>query len=543
MRRTLTIIITIFLYNLTQGYAQNWQQGQKLTATDRVMSAKFSKSLDLSGRIIGVGAHRVGTDVEGKNPLSRAGAVYFYYKDDLGNWGDAQKVVSSDRREQDNFGTSLAVSGGAAIIGAYKRDELDERGQSLYQCGAAYIFERDETGEWIEKQKLIAPDKDSLNYFGVSVDIFQDYAVVGASYRAYSEKNGNRLPQVGAVYIYQRDTSGKWNIVQEITPPNPEPFALFGWSVAISDSYVVVGAYKEDNGASTQDKLVNAGAVYIFRKTNEATWEYDSRLIASDRSSGSWFGWDVAVSGQYMLAGAPQDPYGMSPQEQKNKSGSAYIFKKSSNGNWEEIKKLKAPDWAEEASFGYAVDLSGDRVLIGARWEDFDANNTEKLNNAGAAYLYQIDNQKKWQFTEKITPEKRHVNDWFGFSVALDEDEALIGAFSDDYDAMGDHFVNDAGAAYVFSSTVSTSLTKKTKPIDSMSLFSPNPTSNTVYISGIPGHNYRIWIYDLTGNLLLSHEYEWNASIDFGMLSSGIYLAYWTDDMGNKKVQKIILSK
>ncbi|GMV84090.1 MAG: hypothetical protein AMXMBFR7_52740 [Planctomycetota bacterium] len=153
-------------------------------------------------------------------------------------------------------------------------------------------------------------------------------------------------------------------------------------------------------------------------------------MTASDAAAFDWFGWSVALSGDTALMGAPHDDDGVGD------SGSAYIFVRNA-GVWSQQAKLTASDAAASDLFGHSVSVSGDTALIGA-YKDDDGG-----TDSGSAYVF-VRNAGAWSQQAKLTAWDPAADDRFGWSVALCEDTALVGAYLDDDGGSA------SGAAYVF---------------------------------------------------------------------------------------------
>lgn len=222
----------------------------------------------------------------------------------------------------------------------------------------------------------------------------------------------------------------------------------FGYSVAISGSYAVVGAMNEDDDAAGANAFENSGAAYLFYN-NAGTWKKVKKLVASNRFTGSNFGSSVAIDGDYIVIGASNDSYGPFMR-----MGSAYIFKKDQGGadNWGEVKKITAPLRNENDFFGLSVSISSDHVIIGAYQEDQDSDESATLSNAGSAYLFKKDfgGLENWGFVQKITAPIRGEEDYFGRSVAISGDIAVVGAYQEDQDNNENNQLDDSGSAYIF---------------------------------------------------------------------------------------------
>ncbi len=180
----------------------------------------------------------------------------------------------------------------------------------------------------------------------------------------------------GAAYVFNRNQGGadNWGQVTKLTASSPENAAYFGYSVAVSGNFAVVGTLGED-GTGT-----NLGAAYIFDKDFGGTdsWGQVARLTASDAENNDEFGFSVAIDGDYVVVGTIQeDGAGTS-------RGAAYIYGRNYGGqdNWGEVMKLTALDAADQDWFGYSVAISGDYAVVGAAFEDGAGT------NRGAVYIF-----------------------------------------------------------------------------------------------------------------------------------------------------------
>jgi hypothetical protein len=322
---------------------------------------------------------------------SYAGAAYLFVRNGA-SFSEEQKVVVSDGAPNDYFGWSVSLHADRALIGAYA--ENDAR-------GAAYVFVRDGSS-WTEEQKLVASDGAEGDNFGWSVSLAHDRALVTAS-----ANDGVR----GAAYVFVRDGSS-WAEEQKLVASDGEPDDLLGYSAALGADRAVLGAPGKDG---------SRGAAYVFVRSG-SSWSEQQKLVASDWESDDLFGCSVSLDGDRALLGAYwQDAF----------RGAAYTFLRSDD-TWTEEQKLVASDAADGHRFGNAVSLDGDRALIGAYAND---------NARGAAYVFGRSGGS-WNEEQKLVASDGAPSDLFGWSVSLAAGRALVGAYYDD---------NLRGAAYVFS--------------------------------------------------------------------------------------------
>ena len=246
------------------------------------------------------------------------------------NWVQEDKLTASDGATGDYFGVSVSIDADYAIVGAYK-DDSDR--------GSAYVFKRSGTS-WVQENKLTASDGATGDRFGVSVSIDADYAIVGAS----SDDSAK-----GSAYVFKRSGTN-WVQEDKLTASDGATGDYFGVSVSIDADYAIVGAYCDDSAK---------GSAYVFKR-GEASWVLENKLTASDGATFDYFGQSVSIDGNYAIVGAKGD---------NSDRGSAYVFKRSGT-NWVQEDKLTASDGATDDGFGQSVSIDGYTTLVGAYGDD-----------------------------------------------------------------------------------------------------------------------------------------------------------------------------
>ncbi len=307
-------------------------------------------------------------------------------------WALQQELTAPDGASGDQFGYSVALSGGTALVGAANKSS----GQ-----GYVYSFTRSGTA-WALGQEFTEASGEPDDCFGCSLALSGSTAVIGASGVADS---------VGAAYVYAQ--SGEtWTQQAQFLGANAGDD--FGFSVALSpdQSTALVGAFGTSN---------STGSAYFFQKSG-ATWtQPQPPVTASDAAAGDRFGYAVALGGGTALVGAYA----------KGASGVAYTFSRGSS--WTQQQKLAPPDGTGFDSFGSAVAIDGATAVIGA----YERGGTV---GPGAAYVYTGGGASGWTAApqELLAPSS---GQYFGFAVAAGGGTVGVGAFGAS---------NDAGAAYLY---------------------------------------------------------------------------------------------
>ena len=313
-----------------------WTQQQKLTASDGQSGDQFGTSVHISGTSVIVGST--------KNQSN--GAAYIFTRSGS-TWTQQQKLTASDGAANDYFGNSVVIDGDNAIIGAF----LDDDGGG--GSGSAYVFTRSGS-TWTQQGKLIASDDQTSDRFGIAVDINNDYAIVGAS---FEDAGGN---ESGAAYIFVRSGS-TWTQQQKLTASDAGASYYFGNSVAIDGDTALVASYWNDH-----DGVDKTGAGYVFTRSG-STWtqqqKLTSTLTGSSRQLGKW----AALEGDNIVMGSGKDKI---------------VIYSRSGSTWTQDLITEGDDTAYNDRFSFSVDISGRSIISSAEYED------EAASNAGAVYVF-----------------------------------------------------------------------------------------------------------------------------------------------------------
>jgi Tol biopolymer transport system component len=278
------------------------------------------------------------------------GRAYIYNTD-----GTGEIILDKPAGVTEQFGTSIAMSDTKLVVGASATNGYS---------GKVYTYNLDGTGE----QEITASDGGgSYHLFGKSVAISDTKVVVGAS---GDDDSGDGS---GAVYVYNLDGTGEVKITASDGFDNDN----FGWSVAITDTKIVVGAQYNDDPN-------NSGSVYVYNLDGTG----EQKITASDGVDHDWFGSSVVITDTKIFVGAAGN------------NGAVYVYNTDGTGEL----KITASDGNAGDRFGESVAISGTKVVVGARDDD----------SKGAVYVYNTDGTGE----QKITASDGAANDQFGGSVA-----------------------------------------------------------------------------------------------------------------------------
>ena len=300
----------------------------------------------------------IGADNRTVDGHDHAGAAYVYVRSG-GIWSLQAELTAAAAAANDWFGTSVALDGDNALVGAAGRTVGGQ-----YYAGAALVFTR-AGGGWSQQAELTAGDGAAGDELGHAVALSGDTALVGAE-----NKNVAGAAGAGAAYVFTR-SGGTWSPQAELTAPDAASRAGFGSALAVSGDTALVGA----GGAPSGGRLA-AGSAYVYARSG-ATWSWQAQLTDPDGAAGDWFGSALVLSGDRALIGA----WGATVAG-KSEAGAAYVFGRGAAG-WAQLAKVTAPDASYGDNFGTSLGLSGDTALLGAPRKTVGAQPL-----AGVAYVY-----------------------------------------------------------------------------------------------------------------------------------------------------------
>ncbi len=313
-------------------HGAGWVLQQELTASNGKGNDQFGYSVALSGDVALIGAN---------NGTQNTGAAYVFLRT-AGVWTQQQELSASDAQTGDKFGSSVALNGATALIGAPAKTV----GSNQLQ-GAAYVFTAS-GGTWSQSAELTASDGAAGDRFGSAMSANGNIALIGAPYRNV---------QQGAAYIFS--VSGmSWTQVQDFAAWDGLPSDYFGSSVSVSGNLGIVGSQRS---AAPGFAYLGTSIAGVFSQWVE--------LTASDGVTGDIFGASVAVSGNTAVVGAPFKNSGQ---------GAVYTFVNGA-GSGSQQQELTTSDGLAGDRFGSSVSVSGSAIVAGASY---------KNSQQGAAYVF-----------------------------------------------------------------------------------------------------------------------------------------------------------
>ena len=338
-----------------------------------------------------------------------------------------------DPKSRDHNSLGFGVSGDVKISnGIYF---IGQTGSSLNN-GSVYIYSPKSKDNY-DKEIILAPIEAEMGFdFGFSIDVYNNYMIVGAPHRA---------DLIGRAFLYQKNQAGAWKLVKVIRPKEETWTADFGSKVVINDHHILIadrlsnkekGAVFamnmdaetgdwENNTTLTYKNIIDHGLlghsialhnnnVVIGSRNGNVAIEYDYNSIKDQweeknvftptkYQSKARYGYSVDISGKYLIIGSPGF----------DDKGFVDIFYRSNN-NWERLSSISNPDNIKKSYFGSAVSVNKDHILVGNY-------------NGEKSYIYQINDLSLKLIKSLIAPNKIAYGK-FGRSLDIVNDHILIGA-------------------------------------------------------------------------------------------------------------------
>ncbi|WP_239990690.1 T9SS type A sorting domain-containing protein [Marixanthomonas ophiurae] len=492
MNTTKTITVLLCLLASVTGTAQ-FEEVTKVVSEDREGRAEYGTSVAINENFAVVGASR-------ENGAS--GAAYMYAKDNEGEWSFMQKIAATDSNNGAEYGGGAAFVDDYVVVAAGRADV-----EGVIRAGALYVYEQN-NNVWELNSKLIASDYSSDAKMGMnptSLATENNTIVAGAP---------GENAWTGSVYIFT-EQEGTWTETQKIMAPNPQSPEAFGIGVAISGDQLAVGS----------DKVYDLkGAVFMYTKNNDGIWEYDQTVVASDGVAEDYFGNSISILDDQMVIGA----YGVD-----NELGKAYIFEKNSEGIWEEVQIVMSDPTTDRTQFGWSTDIQEDMIMVSAPHI--------YGNEVGEVFMYKKTSSGTWVEDQRIQGEDTEGEDFYGWCVAMYEDQVIVGSPREDHDVNGDNEIGDAGAAYIFKDPTLLGGENNEVFANQIRLY-PNPTQNDLHIESQSNAITQLKVYTISGVLLqeVNALNKNNITLNTSSYSSGVYFINVTLEDGSKVIQKVL---
>ena len=336
----------VYVFRKTDG---EWMQRAALTAMDAEMNDGFGSSLASDGDMLVVGSS--GQD-------GKAGSAHVFQRMEDG-WMHQAVLAGEDAGPDDAFGATVGLADGAVFVGAPAADS---------SAGAAYVFERDDSGMWMQAARLQGSQAEADARFGTAIAAANGRAFVGAH-------GGNDA--AGGVYLFERDdSSGEWVEAQLLKGRISQEGDRYGASLDAMGDELLVGIPNFAN---------RTGGAIMYRRDEESNhWESSMLLLPFAASRPPAFASDVAMDGDEIWSGAPFA---------NGAQGGVYRYAKGEDGEYGKSMALDIPDLQRGDLFGGALDISGNLAVAGVGRAEF---------GAGVAAVFERNPEGAWEHSATL---------------------------------------------------------------------------------------------------------------------------------------------
>jgi len=329
----------VYVYRPAAG--GRWQVAMQLSAADSASGDRFGRSLALDGSTLLVGA--TVTD-------SSRGAGYVFERGADGAWKQVAKLSGSGAAPNDALGRSVALSGDGAALSALGTDS---------SRGAVYVFQRSAGGEWSQAARLRPDDLKPNDVFGIGLALSGGQLFVGAP-----QQDSSR----GAVYVFQRDSTGTWALLTKLKARGNELNTRFGSVIVRRGEELFVSAPATSRGA---------GAVVVFHRDSTGVWTEQNRFLPFDATGFIGFGSAIGFDGDETWVGAPGSNAGQ---------GRIYRLLRDSTGRLMSATKFASDSLRAREGFGGTFAARGALAVIGLPGDDYGAGSAIVYTRAAAGW-------------------------------------------------------------------------------------------------------------------------------------------------------------
>jgi hypothetical protein len=374
---------------------------QKIVEQNPSRQNYFGESGDIDGN------YAVAVGIHSENPNAWKGGVVNVYKQNTkGTWEFNRAMFPKVSDSEDRFGQgACALSGNNVIVGDWMN--------AKQEFGAAHIFNFWGDTLWRETAYLAPKNTLGVESFGRSVDIYGNYAVVGAS---------------NAVYIFELQIDNTWQEIKKLTKTNA---GGFGQHVAIHGNYLIVSAEWEGI-----DGIKNSGAVYVYYNSNKVGWKYlqKIKLSAEETKIDAKFGSSISIFKNNIVIGYPKANMG-----EILGAGNVYVYERTKL-KFELKQKLFAEDFGfNKYGFGDQVSISENYIAIGEN---------QGREYQGSVYLFEKIEEEFKQVNRFSSGKKSyHGNDFGQNGLSLSKNNLFVGFPGDDF---CNEKVKGCGSAYFY---------------------------------------------------------------------------------------------
>lgn len=466
------------------------------------------------------------------------GLIYYAFKTSTGDWNERPVYPETlNWKYYTNppdsfpreffFGQSFDVEDSTLVAGAIA-DVYDYYGPNrIDYTGSVFVFKQDKKGNWKQTDRIFDNPPIYSDNFGRKVLLYKGLLFV------YSIYNKVEKDVDGIVNVYKKDETNTWQLIQQITHPEPENVHGFGGNMVVSKNTLAVFSSRKKDPSSTQFYFQSIS--FFEFDSISSTWNFVQEVIDTTLNIGAQ---TLKFHQNQLFVGSPNDRNRL-PVGSFESEGSIAIYAKDPILGWYKSAKIY-PNEIHPHRFGHSFYIHGNHLFAGAPLHEYDENGSSYIENAGALYVFIQNADKEWQELAKITAPDRNTSHYFG-TVSGFENQIIITSSGKADTKPGVPFFLDPLKYFRPSTFYLMNYDSIVSDFLDFKIY-PNPASNFVAVELLAfPPKATISLYNLQGQLisqkiLLNYNY---AEFDLRQLAKGFYLIDVTTTSRSKALKLI----
>jgi len=433
---------------------------QSIHPQDIAQGDKFGETLVMNSEY--AVACAIGDD---NGAIDHTGSVYVFKKQSDGTWQELQKLQPNELNAFDGFGVSLAISEQFIFVGADYADTDADNESFMNAAGAVYVYQLDNTGLWQFHQKLVANDRQAVDWFGYSLAYDNNRLIVGAPGSDFDSNGENNLEAAGAVYVFTLNNISEFEQTQKLTADERKNFHQFGYFCAIQNNTIAV--FGPDNIEETGNLDIFA-SIYFFEEDDNISFLQTQKIVdfgctfARCFKSNFFFYEDFFFANIYLAAGYL--------------SGVINIYKKNQYNHWQIHQQIESGVEKTNQNFGGSMSISNNTLIASSNELNIGPNGPDLIQNVGAAFVFELQDDQ-WTNTATISNPLPLEDDFFGYQVAISGNDILISTPFKRQNIVNGEPLSNAGILYHYKKDELVAV-PQLEPTNQISFLFPNPSIN-----------------------------------------------------------------
>ena len=448
--------------------------------------------------------------------------------------------------------------------------------------------------------------RNSNDYFSGNIEIKNNYLYVSATGYSYDINEQNYISNSGLVYVYTLNSDGTYSLFQKLQSnyrqENTNNSFSFGSSIAVSDTNTLYVANKQSsnyggwieefiliNGSyqfnqyigtpNTTNTTTTPGSnvwwyedmlfisylgvsVTSYTQDNTGLWKQDHIFTRNDITQNSYssndsFGSTVKYKNGLLLISAYTDNYDENGNNSISSAGSVYIYNNTplnSKNVWNPIQKVAGQVFVDGKQagdyFGQVVSYYNGNIIVSSPYDSYDENGENYMRAAGAVYVFSVDSDGNINQLQKIVPNNRYNDGWFGQYIKVLENKLYI---LNKNGSLVEFIYSET--EYVYNDTISLSLLIISDGVNNLNnhiqitenyiVYAISWNTTVLYNNGttwtnIGNLNNNGYSFTISGNYIISTSSSNNTTITVYKLNSGTITFLYNVNVGNTSAKNII---